>query len=153
MLLLLLMEGNENKNKNSLIKNFKSNINIDTKMIDNSKDIIIMNDNNKVGNDNIEVKEKNKDEDNIDNYNEKNNNINELNSSFDENKIKTLVTNNDKEIIKNIISSTVKKIKVNINTYNSEFSSLNNNSTYSMQAFKCIINMIVKKWNKNTKFR
>ena len=71
MLLLLLMEGNENKNKNSLIKNFKSNINIDTKMIDNSKDIIIMNDNNKVGNDNIEVKEKNKDEDNIDNYNEK----------------------------------------------------------------------------------
>jgi hypothetical protein len=40
-------------------------------MIDNSKDIIIMNDNNKVGNDNIEVKEKNKDEDNIDNYNEK----------------------------------------------------------------------------------
>jgi hypothetical protein len=71
MPLLLLMEGNENKNKNSLIKNFKSNINIDTKMIDNSKDIIIMNDNNKVGNDNIEVKEKNKDEDNIDNYNEK----------------------------------------------------------------------------------
>jgi hypothetical protein len=65
----------------------------------------------------------------------KNNNINELNSSFDENKIKTVVTNNDKEIIKNIISSTVKKIKVNINTYNSEFSSLNNNSTYSMQAF------------------
>jgi hypothetical protein len=64
----------------------------------------------------------------------KNNNINELNSSFDENKIKTVVTNNDKEIIKNIISST-KKIKVNINTYNSEFSSLNNNSTYSMQAF------------------
>jgi hypothetical protein len=40
----------------------------------------------------------------------KNNNINELNSSFDENKIKTVVTNNDKEIIKNIISSTVKKI-------------------------------------------
>jgi hypothetical protein len=65
----------------------------------------------------------------------KNNNINELNSSFDENKIKTVVTNNDKEIIKNIISSTVKKIKVNTNTYNSEFSSLNNNSTYSMQAF------------------
>ena len=71
MLLLLPMEGNEIKNKNSFIKNFKSNINIDTKMIDNSKDIIIMNDNNKVGNDNIEVKEKNKDEDNIDNYNEK----------------------------------------------------------------------------------
>ena len=65
----------------------------------------------------------------------KNNNINELNSSCDENKIKTVVTNNDKEIIKNIISSTVKKIKVNTNTYNSEFSSLNNNSTYSMQAF------------------
>ena len=123
-----IMEGNEIKNKNSLIKNFKSNINIDTKMIDNSKDIIIMNDNNEVGNDNIEVKEKNKDEDNIDNYNEKNNNINELNSSCDENKIKTVVTNNDKEIIKNIISSTVKKIKVNTNTYNSEFSSLNNNS-------------------------
>ena len=71
MLLLLPMEGNEIKNKNSFIKNFKSNINIDTKMIDNSKDIIIMNDNNEVGNDNIEVKEKNKDEDNIDNYNEK----------------------------------------------------------------------------------
>jgi hypothetical protein len=76
---IVVAHGNENKNKNSLIKNFKSNINIDTKMIDNSKDIIIMNDNNEVGNDNIEVKEKNKDEDNIDNYNEKKNNINELN--------------------------------------------------------------------------
>ena len=86
----------------------------------------------------------------------KNNNINELNSSFDENKIKTVVTNNDKEIIKNIISSTVKKIKVNINTYNSEFSSLNNNSTYSMQAFNQItvlsgINQL--KLSKNLNFR
>ena len=64
------------------------------------------------------------------------------------------MTNNDKEIIKNIIYSTVKKIKVITNIYNSEFSSLNNNSinknnnnvnindnnsNYSMQAFNEIL--------------
>ena len=129
-------EGNEIKRKNSLsMKTFKNNINIDTKMIDNSKDIIITNDNNEAVNDNIEVKEiKNEEEENV--YNDSENNsennkitINELNESTIENKMKSdVVTNNDKEIIKNIISSTVKKIKVNSNTYNSEFSSLNNNS-------------------------
>ena len=131
---------NEIKSKNSL-KNFKNNINIDTKMIDNSKDIILMsNDNNEQEHDhnNFEKEEEDIDikkgtngikddkcdiEDNENNVNE----INELNESNDENKvIIEKITNNDKEIIKNIISSTVKKIKVNSNTYNSEYSSFNN---------------------------
>ena len=141
-----ITENNEIKQKNSIIKSLKNNINIDTKMIDNSKDIIflnndnndsnnfIINENNKI---NIEQKkEKIKNSElNLDflNNNKKikeniGNNINGINESNEEHKIKEN-NNTDKEIIKNIISSTVKKIKVNTNTYSSEFSSLNKNSS------------------------
>ena len=50
-----------------------------------------------------------------------------INQTIEENKIIN-EDNTDKELIKNIISSTVKKININTNTFNSEFSSLNNNS-------------------------
>ena len=103
--------NNEVKSKNSLTKILKNIINIDTKMIDNSKDIIISN-NNIINNNNIE------------NDINKENNINIINEPND----KKMNSNNDKELIKNIISSTVKKIKVNTNTLTSEFSSNNNNS-------------------------
>ena len=143
-------ENNEIKQKNSLIKNLKNNINIDTKMIDNSKDIILLNNenndsdhNNDNSNNNIEKREENEMKFEIENeknnlnlnyfnkINENNDNdienkINYINEPNDENKFRG--DNTDKEIIKNIISSTIKKIKVNSNTYNSEYSSLNNNS-------------------------
>ena len=143
------IENNEIKHKNSLIKNLKNNINIDTKMIDNSKDIILLNNENndsghKKGNNNNLVKneenkikfeiEKEKNNLNLNFFNKVNENndnnieskINIINDSNDENKLRG--DNTDKEIIKNIISSTVKKIKVNTNTFNSEYSALNNNS-------------------------
>ena len=144
-------DHNEIKPKNSLIKNFKNNINIDTKMIDNSKGIILLiNENHESTQFNITKNESNnffinqKDE----KYNKfgvesekdvklnylNNENINitndikyNINESIEENKIKN-ENNTDKEIIKNIISSTIKKININTNTFNSEFSSLNNNS-------------------------
>ena len=132
-------EQNEIKQKNSLIKTFKSKINIDTKMIDNSKDIVFLNhnDNNYTNNINLikdqikkEEIEINNDINDNENYNENENenenNIIGVNESNDEGKRKS--DNMDKEIIKNIISSTVKKIKVNSNTYISDYSSLNNNS-------------------------
>ena len=112
-------DNSEIKPKNSLTKILKNNINIDTKMIDNSKDIILSNNTLKNSNNN------NKEIDlniniNIDKENNNNSNISEEN--------KMLNSNNDKELIKNIISSTVKKIKINTNTLTSEFSSNNNNS-------------------------
>jgi len=136
-------EQNEIKQKNSLIKTFKSKINIDTKMIDNSKDIVLLNhnDNNytnnlnliknqtkkeEIENNNVINDNENDNDNDIDNENEIENNIIGVNESNDENKRKS--DTNDKEIIKNIISSTVKKIKVNSNTCISEYSSLNNNS-------------------------
>ena len=110
--------NSEIKSKNSLTKILKSNINIDTKMIDNSKEIIISNNNgdSNINNINLDLN-KNK----IINLNLNNKENNEINA---DNKI--LNSNNDKELIKNIISSTVKKIKVNTNTLTSEFSSNNN---------------------------
>ena len=144
------IENSEIKHKNSLIKNLKNNINIniDTNMIDNSKGIILLNNENndsdhKKYNNNIEKKEENEIKFEIEH--EKNNlnlnyfnKINENNDNDIEHKINIINEPNDdnkfrgdntyKEIIKNIISSTIKKIKVNSNTYNSEFSSLNNNS-------------------------
>ena len=136
-------EQNEIKQKNSLIKTFKSKINIDTKMIDNSKDIVLLNhnDNNytnnlnliknqtkkeEIENNNVINDNENDNDNDIDNENEIENNMIGVNESNDENKRKS--DTNDKEIIKNIISSTVKKIKVNSNTCISEYSSLNNNS-------------------------
>ena len=123
----------EIKSKNSLTKILKNNINIDTKMIDNSKDVIVLN-NNENNNINQDLNSKKENENNIeDNLKEKidiNINNNENNISNNDingtNKISNL--NNDRELIKNIISSTVKKIKVNTNTLTSEFSSNNNNS-------------------------
>ena len=124
------------KQKNSFMKNIKSNINIDTKMIDNSKDIIVTNNDNNDSN-NIHIKDNyNEKKEEIEINNEKKNeNYNDDNNIEYNNVIKTADNkekrkgqNTDKQIIKNIISSTVKKIKVNTNTYNSEFSSLNNNS-------------------------
>ena len=129
------VENNNNnseiKSKNSLTKIVKNNINIDTKMIDNSKDIIVLNNENSINSKKINENEiinndliNNKENININiNINEMKN---EQNIQNEENKI--LNSNNDRELIKNIISSTVKKIKVNTNTFNSEFSSLNNNS-------------------------
>ena len=144
----------EIKPKNSLIKNLKNSFNIDTEMIDNSKDIILLNNDNnnlaeiKINTQNNKNLDKNKRQEknnkleirqeNIINfnfsYNENNNinnnienNINGISESNEDNKIKN-ENYTDKEIIKNIISSTVKKIKVNTNTFYSEFSSLNNNS-------------------------
>ena len=111
--------NSEIKSKNSLTKILKSNINIDTKMIDNSKDIILSNNNG--DNNNVELNINKNNEINLNLINKENNEINEINV---ENKI--LNSNNDKEFIKNIISSTVKKIKVNTNTLTSEFSSNNN---------------------------
>ena len=113
---------NEIKSKNSLTKILKNNINIDTNMIDNSKDVIVLNnkDNN---NKNQENQNKIEEQENIEENIDFNNVVIEIKES---NKI--LNSNNDKELIKNIISSTVKKIKVNTNTFNSEFSSNNNNS-------------------------
>ena len=109
-------DGSEIKSKNSLTKILKNNINIDTKMIDNSKDIILTN-NNSNNNKEIDL--------NINiNIDKANNNSNS--DIKEENKI--LNSNDDKELIKNIISSTVKKIKINTNTLTSEFSSNNNNS-------------------------
>ena len=107
--------------KNSLTKILKNNINIDTNMIDNSKDVIVLNnkDNN---NKNQENQNKIEEQENIEENIDFNNVVIEIKES---NKI--LNSNNDKELIKNIISSTVKKIKVNTNTFNSEFSSNNNN--------------------------
>ena len=106
--------NNEIKTKNSLTKILKNNINIDTKMIDNSKEIILLN--NNPNNKNLEEKK----EEEIINDNKENININEENKATNLNK--------DKELIKNIISSTVKKIKVNTNTLTDDFSSMNNNS-------------------------
>ena len=125
--------NNEIKSKNSLTKILKNNINIDTKMIDNSKDVIVLNNNE--NNNNQELNKKNENENILeDNMNEKieivinnENNNNNKNEIFETNN-KILNSNNDKELIKNIISSTVKKIKVNTNTLTSEFSSNNNNS-------------------------
>ena len=117
--------NNEIKSKNSLTKILKNNINIDTKMIDNSKDIIISNNNNI-----------NK---NLENNINKDNNIKIIN---EENNNKILNSNNDKEIIKNIISSTVKKIKVNTNTLTSEFSSNNNNSISNPSSKNGFVKMI-----------
>ena len=129
------VENNNNnseiKSKNSLTKIVKNNINIDTKMIDNLKDIIVLNNENSINSKKINENEiinndliNNKENININiNINEMKN---EQNIQNEENKI--LNSNNDRELIKNIISSTVKKIKVNTNTFNSEFSSLNNNS-------------------------
>ena len=143
--------NNEIKPKNSLIKNFKNNINIDTKMIDNSKGIILLiNENSESTQFNITKNKSNnfvinqKDEKNnkfgVENEKDaklnylNNENINitndikyNINESIEDNKIKN-ESNTDKEIIKNIISSTIKKININTNTFNSEFSSLNNNS-------------------------
>ena len=126
--------NNEIKSKNSLTKILKNNINIDTKMIDNSKDVIVLNNNE--NNNNQELNKKNENENILeDNMNEKieivinnENNNNNKNEIFETNN-KILNSNNDKELIKNIISSTVKKIKVNTNTLTSEFSSNNNNSS------------------------
>ena len=135
-------EHNEIKHKNSLSKSLKNNINIDTKMIDNSKDIIILNnDNNELNNINykdknntsIEKKEKIdfkyelKSENNKLNYKNLENKLNGISESNEDSKLKNDTINRDKEIIKNIISSTVKKIKVYTNTFNSD-SSQNNNS-------------------------
>ena len=125
--------NNEIESKNSLTKILKNNINIDTKMIDNSKDVIVLNNNE--NNNNQELNKKNENENILeDNMNEKieivinnENNNNNKNEIFETNN-KILNSNNDKELIKNIISSTVKKIKVNTNTLTSEFSSNNNNS-------------------------
>ena len=136
-----ITENNEIKQKTTIIKSIKSNINIDTKMIDNSKDIIFLNNENndlnnfqskENNNNNFDKKEDKTENDdlNLDFLNNnkiKENDIeNNINESNEENKVKD--NNTDKEIIKNIISSTVKKIKVNTNTFNSEYSSLNNNS-------------------------
>ena len=150
-------DHNENKQKNSLIKNLKNFINIDTKMIDNSKDIILLNNdnndssnnnlnkNNNISNDinikeekniNLKIKSENTNSnlnnmDNIENINLNNDiesNINGINESNEEKTVRN-DNNIDKEIIKNIILSTVQKIKVNTNTLNSEISSLNNNSS------------------------
>ena len=137
--------NNEIKQKNSLTKILKNNINIDTNMIDNSKDIIISNNNN---NDNTleknnenEIKE-NKEEEII-NINKEDLNIKE------ENKISN--SNNDRELIKNIISSTVKKIKVNTNTLTSEFSSNNNsNNPSSKMDYVKMINFSSEGDNKNS---
>ena len=112
---------NEIKNKKSLILSLKNNINIDTKMIDNSKDIIIINNENNDSSQINNIQKKNI----FENNEEKNKNG--VNESNEENKVKN-ESSTDREIIKNIISSTVKKIKVNTNT--SEVSSLNNNSNY-----------------------
>ena len=124
--------NNEIKSKNSLTKILKNNINIDTNMIDNSKDIIVSN-NKENNNENLNI---NKEEDKFNNINieininKDNNDIND-NNDMDingENKILNSNNDRDRELIKNIISSTVKKIKVNTNTLNSEFSSNNNGS-------------------------
>ena len=126
--------NNEIKSKNSLTKILKNNINIDTKMIDNSKDIIILNNNENNNNNNPELNKKNENENMAEENNEKieifiNNENNENNNNdINEANNKILNSNNDRELIKNIISSTVKKIKVNTNTLTSEFSSNNNNS-------------------------
>ena len=129
-----IINNNEIKSKNSLTKILKNNINIDTKMIDNSKDIIILNNNENNNNNNPELNKKNENENMAEENNEKieifiNNENNENNNNdINEANNKILNSNNDRELIKNIISSTVKKIKVNTNTLTSEFSSNNNNS-------------------------
>ena len=128
-----IINNNEIKSKNSLTKILKNNINIDTKMIDNSKDIIILN-NNENNNNNPELNKKNENDNMAEENNKKieiiiNNENNENNNNdINEENNKILNSNNDRELIKNIISSTVKKIKVNTNTLTSEFSSNNNNS-------------------------
>ena len=130
-----MINNNEIKSKNSLTKILKNNINIDTKMIDNSKDVIVLNNNE--NNNNPELNKKNKNQNGNENTPEDNmnekieiiiNNENNNNNDIIETNNKILNSNNDKELIKNIISSTVKKIKVNTNTLTSEFSSNNNNS-------------------------
>ena len=142
---------NEIKPKNSLNKNFKNSINIDTKMIDNSKGIILLiNENseltqininkNKSNNFCLNQKEEKYNKSEVETENDvklnylDNENINKtndikynINQTIEENKIIN-EDNTDKELIKNIISSTVKKININTNTFNSEFSPLNNNS-------------------------
>ena len=131
-------EHNDIKHKNSLIKTLKTNINIDTKMIDNSKDIIVLNNdnhdlnnnNNNINSEKKDINDKNyiiKSENNKLYFKDIENKLIGIYESNEESKNKNDTINHDKEIIKNIISSTVKKIKVYSNTFNSD-SSQNNGS-------------------------